>query len=277
MIKQAPHGNRSLKSIASILLVSFLDAAISHAQEPSQWDVYVTVGEELAMCQQIAQELRDKRGSTTSYCGIPIPENDPDYELPDWVALDVLENIEILQKSYFWHNMWVSKAHPLYEKQLADRSVILPEFLEIYWTKALPVIMEMIAKDEIELWGAKLDIDADGVEESVYKVTTINTPGIRQAPWNVDIKPPFVRGHCEDIGFQDSKKEYLYYVDPEELPGYDYGGLFFPSHLVINGFVTWQGNLYWSGGRIAMVIPTKEYSVALPQACAIRSIRRRAR
>jgi hypothetical protein len=42
------------------------------------------------MGQQIAQELREKRGSTTSYCGIPVPANVPDYELPDWPASDVV-------------------------------------------------------------------------------------------------------------------------------------------------------------------------------------------
>lgn len=251
-----------------------LCGSTSIAQEEIKLDFYITTGEELPMCQQITEVIRDRRDKTNQICGIPLPENNPDYELPLWEALDVVENIEIVRNAYFWHNMWVSKAHPLYEKQLADRSVILPEFLDIYWNKSLPAIMSLIENDEVELWRSDIDIDADGIDERVYKMTRISTSGIRQAPWDVDIAAPRVRSSCEDIGFQDGRMQYLFYVDPKELPGNDYGGLFFPSHLVINGFLKWKGVVYWSAGDHAILVPAPSDTLILPHACAIRTIGR---
>lgn len=274
-MKQIFENCRPVLRLMMVFFVMMGQSCTSNAaEEPVGFDIIVEIGDDVQMCQDIAQEMREKRKDTRGYCGIPIPANNPDYKLPDWVDLDPALHIDMVRKIYFWHNISRSRRHPLYAQQISDLSVILPEFYDIYWPKAEPFIMSYIENGEIELWESQLDVDADGIEERVYKMTRIVTVGAEEPPWVIADRGPFIMNSCQDIGFQDSARQYLYFVEPEELPVQNYSGLIFPSRLEIGGFFTWRDEVYRSAGDLAIYKPTPTDIQPGPRVCAIRTLRR---
>lgn len=132
---------------------------LNAAEENSQSEITIVRGEQYEICQDYAAELREHNVSSSNYCGIAIPLDNPNYRLPEWTDLNPSENMELVKTFYYWHNMNGSRTHELFPQQDNDRSVIIPELFDLYWPKAEAQVLALIESGAVQMQTSRFDID----------------------------------------------------------------------------------------------------------------------
>lgn len=197
-----------------LLSCTFSGLAFAQYQIPEE---YVPV------CSTFERVLQEHKVNNISYCGVAIPTDDPDYRLPEWTDLLPLQNMDLVKTFYYWPNMGSSRTLPLYQQQMQDMSVILPELLDLFWPKAEATILGFIEEGRITLQYSRFDIDGDGIDENVYRMTPLVRARGAIPPWVEPDNQPFVSDDCVDFGLPGPKQDFRYYVSPKELVRPDMG------------------------------------------------------
>lgn len=226
------------------LLLAF-STAMHAAEEPASPQISVSRGEQYPLCQDYAEQLRQHRVTTSGYCGVAIPLDNPDYRLPEWEPLNPAEHMQIVREIYYWRNLNSSRDHELYPQQMRDLTVIVPQLFDLYLPRVETQLQALIASGELELFIGRFDVDFDGEIESVYRMTALGRARGAISPVETTEEQIVAPSECQDFELPGAASRYAHYAAPEELPTRQAWLLLVNNRLNIRDFFLWKDRGYW--------------------------------
>lgn len=232
------------------LLALFLAlCATPHAaEEPASAQITVSRGAQYPLCQDYAEQLRQHRVTTSGYCGVAIPLDNPDYRLPEWEPLNPAEHMQTVREIYYWRNLNSSRDHELYPQQMRDLTVIVPELFDLYLPRVESQLQALIANGELELFIGRFDVDFDGEIESVYRMTALGRERGAVSPAETMEERVIVSSSCEDFALPGAASRYVHFVAPIELLPRQGSLLLGVFRLRIKELFYWKDRIYWVHG-----------------------------
>lgn len=260
--------NHYLKRLRISLLTLLISGCTFAADSLPEVEVIIRSGSQFSICQDYAQVLQEHRAPTANYCGVAVPIENSDYGLPVWRDIDPAQNMEIIRKMYYWYNLRSTIDSELYHQQFQDVSVIMPELLELVWTPVEEKVIQLISEGQIYLQEGNFDVDFDAENERVYRMSDIS-----RIPYRTEVEErigPGVRvtNTCDDYGLPGGDRNYIYYVDVDELSGQNYEQFYSVFRLRMSGFFSWKDRIYWATGGAIYEPHTFDYD-GLRQVCGI--------
>ncbi|HTQ98350.1 MAG TPA: hypothetical protein VMH83_00105 [Candidatus Acidoferrum sp.] len=197
-------------------------------------------GDKNPMCRDYANEMLKHRVAETNYCGVGMPENNPDYALMKWADIDPLQNIEIIKVMHYWHNLSLPANDELHRRQRNSREPVR-ELLDLYWAKAESEVMKWISEGKIHLQHSQFDLDSDGVMEDFYRMTPISGGRVVEGYSKPD--PVGIENGCKNFGLPDSDGRYIYYT-PIKSSSARINNFLRGIDLKANGFFSYKEKIY---------------------------------
>lgn len=256
------------------LAIPLIQNCVLQAAEPAtelpEVEVSIVEGSQYQLCQDYAAELKAHKATTRNHCGVAIPVDNPDYVLMSWEAIDPATNIELVKTMYYWRNFGRSVGAELYDRQNVDRSKIDEEILAIYWTKVEAQVLALIKEGKVDLQHSRFDIDFDGANEDVYRMTPIERNMSAIPPQEQEIHEVEIVNFCGNFELPGASKDYVYYTPTSGVPNPERAP-FIRSRLVMGDFFSWKGRIYWASGEGNILEPHDGAYPNFVQVCSITS------
>lgn len=137
-------------------------------------DFTLTRGAEHDLCRGVEKGFRENSliPSPSEVCGVPFPAGDADFQsLPEWRELDPSRHMDIVQEIFYFSNIRKNQIGEDAWKRQWQGSSMLPDILEKVWRPSEVRIKALIAAGRVSLQSNRFDIDNDGIEEVVYRMT----------------------------------------------------------------------------------------------------------
>ncbi len=244
----ASFASKTIRRFGQFALSLAISGALHAAEEPASPQITVIRGEQYPLCQDYAEQLRQHRVTTSGYCGVAIPLDNPDYRLPVWELLNPAEHMQIVREIYYWQNLTSSRDHELYPQQMRDLTVIVPELFDLYLPRVESQLQALIASGELELFIGRFDVDFDGQIESVYRMTALGRDRGIFSPAEITEERVIVSSSCQDFALPGAASRYVHYVAPIELPPGQGSLLLGVFRLRLKELFYWKDRIYWVHG-----------------------------
>jgi hypothetical protein len=231
--------NRSRFGIARTVLALYLfgtSIGVVHAaqdkigtEQKSPFVLIESMIKEPELCEALQRGFRERQIMETGFCGVPFPEDDPDFTFPDWQRVDAKDHVEVVEQMFLWGTVRRLNAYD-------NRDMSTNEYNDILKARVMPqeIIQRFLEPvrdelhdrlDEITLETAMFDLNLDGEQEAVYRMT----PVYRIQAHDIDEQGDKLRdlahlvinpiSRCRNEGLPGQSESHFIYADPEKIPG----------------------------------------------------------
>lgn len=225
----------SIRAVLALYLIGTSVVMVHAAQdkiEAHQESPFVLIEsmiKEPELCDALQRGYIERQIMEAGFCGVPFPEGDTDFTFPDWQRVDAKDNFEVVEQMFLWGSVRRFNAY-------SDRTMTSDEYNEILKARVIPeeIVQRFLdpVRDElrdrlgeITLETAIFDLNQDGEDETVYRMTPvyrIQVPAVDEQGNRLrDLAHLIIKTYseCRNDGLPGQSESHFIYADPEKIPG----------------------------------------------------------